>query len=43
MDLATDILRLADKVGLVPGLTVACKLAMQILQTVQVCDSEEFG
>ena len=38
MDLATDILRLADKVGVVPGLTVACKLAMQILQTVQVCE-----
>ena len=38
MDLATDILHLADKVGVVPGLTVACKLAMQILQTVQVCD-----
>ena len=43
MDLATDILRLADKVGLVPGLTTACKLAMQIIQTVQVCDHEEFG
>ena len=38
MDLASDILCLADKVGLVPGLTVACKLAMQILQTVQVCE-----
>ena len=38
MDVATDILRLADKVGVVPGLAVACKLAMQILQTVQVCE-----
>ena len=43
MDLATDILRLADKVGFVPGLTVACKFAMQILQTVQECDHEGFG
>ena len=38
MDLATDILRLADKVGLVPGLTIVYKLVMQILQTVQVCE-----
>ena len=38
MDLAPDILRLADKVGVVPGLSVACKLVMQILKTVQVCE-----
>ena len=38
MDLATDILHLADKVRVVPGLSITCKLAMQILQTVQVCE-----
>ena len=43
MNVATDILRLADTVGLVPELTVAFKLAMWILQTVQVCDHQEFG
>ena len=38
MNVATDILHLADKVEVVPGLTVMCKLAMHILQT---CEQEE--
>ena len=43
MNIASDFLRLTDTIGLVPGLTAACRLAIQILQTVQVCDHEEFG
>ena len=42
MNVASDIRRLAETIGLVPGLTAACKLAILILQTVQVCDHEEF-
>ena len=43
MNVASDIHRLADTIGLVPGFTAVCKLAILILQTVQVCDHEEFG
>jgi len=40
MDLAKDVLRLAEKVANVPGLSIACSLAFQILQIVQVSPLE---
>jgi hypothetical protein len=36
MDLAADVLRIAEKVANVPGLSIACSLAMQIIKSVQV-------
>jgi hypothetical protein len=42
MDISTDILRLSGTVSLVPALGVAFKLAMLIIQTVQVCSLEVF-
>ena len=36
MNVASDIANMVDNVGLVPGLSIAVKLAMQIWQTVQV-------
>ena len=43
MDISTDILRLSTTASLVPGLSIALKLAMQIIQTVQVCHLVAFG
>ena len=37
MNVTSDIANMVDKVGLVPGLSIAVKLVMQIWQTVQVC------
>jgi hypothetical protein len=37
MNVATDIIRLSGAASLVPGLSVAFKLAIMIIQTVQVC------
>ena len=42
MDISTDILRLSTTASLVPGLSIALRLAMQIIQTVQVCHFEAF-
>jgi len=35
MDHLTDVIRLAEKVAQVPGLTLACALVMQIIKTVK--------
>ena len=43
MNVSTDILRLSDAASLVPGLSIAFRLAMLIIQTVQVCHIESFG
>ena len=37
MNVASDIVRMVDTVGFVPGLSLSRTLAMQIWQTVQVC------
>jgi hypothetical protein len=37
MNVATDIIHLSGAASLVPGLSVAFKLAIMIIQTVQVC------
>ena len=42
MNISTDLLRLSTTASLVPGLSIAFKLAMQIIQTVQVCHFEAF-
>ena len=43
MNVTSDIANMVDKVGLVPGLSIAVKLAMQIWQTVQVCRVRSCG
>ena len=43
MNVSTDILRLSDAASLVPGLSVAFRLAMLIIQTAQVCHLDSFG
>ena len=43
MNVASDIHRLTDTIGPVPGLTAVCRLAILILQTIQVCDPDDSG
>ena len=39
MDIGRDILRLAEKVAHVPGLSIAFSLAMQIMKSVQASNN----